>query len=483
MTSPRTSRRSPAVVAALGTLVCVGAVTGLSQAGGATAPAATSGTSGTTTVVSSSSAGTVGNRASALVDAVRGMVGFDSTATNLSPAATSGVRQSYVKATSGALTLVSSTATAQGSSGIGFSPDGGRYAFVARRGLTGTAAGPQAYVRTLASGAVALVSGTGSTPLANSGLSVTPAGFSSTGNRLAFAARDTSYGAGWQVLVKDLGSGALTLASVTSSGAPISSAAEAPPTVAVAPDGSAVYFDTDAPRVVAKVAAGQVYRRDLAAAVTSAVSRDASGSPCRGTLDAVLATGKVVFDSPGICAAGLPRAKGNVFVTGPTGAGTAVVSASSSGSPSDGLSAYGAASPDGSLVAFTSFGTTLGVAGVLSTTPQIYVKNLGTGALTWVSRPPSGGNTGKNVSPTRAMQFASDGGSLVFPSHATNLVSPAPTVPQVALRRDLTAGRTTVVSLDAAGSAVDSPFVRVVDAGRVAFTDDTAGQVLLRVLP
>ncbi|MEO3935248.1 hypothetical protein V3N99_00670 [Dermatophilaceae bacterium Soc4.6] len=480
MTSLPSSRRSPALLVALGTLGCVAAAVGLSH--GSTASRGPAAGTATTSVVSSSSAGVVGNGASSLVDAQPGLLAFDSTATNLSPAATSGVRQSYVKATSGALTLASTTATAQGATGVGFSPDGGRYAFVARGGITGTATGPQAYVRTLGSGALTLVSGASSTPVANTGLSVTTAGFSSSGNRLAFAARDTSYGAGWQVLVKDLASGALTLASVTSSGRPIASTAEAPPTVAVSPDGSDVYFDTQAAKVVAGAPAGQVYRRDLAGASTSAVSRDASGVACRGTLDAVLATGRVVFDSGGACAAGVPRAKGNVFVTSATGSGTAVVSASATGTPSDELSAYGAASADGSLVAFTSFGTTLGVVGVLNTTPQIYVKNLGTGSLTWVSRPPSGSNTGKNVTPTRAMEFAPGGASLVFTSKTTNLVSPSPTV-QTAYRRELTAGKTTVVGLDAAGTPVSSPSVRAVDATSVAFTDDSAHQVLLRTLP
>lgn len=476
--------RTTPLIAAAGVLAVVGAglATGALRPTDAPAPGATT---ATTTTLSATAAGVVGNGRSSLVDARPGLVALDSTATNLDPAATSGAQQSYVKATSGALTLVSAsggTAAAKGSVGAGFSPDGSRVAFVARGGLTGTATGPQAYVRLLSSGAVTLLSGTGGAPLANHGLSLTPSGFSAAGTKVAFAVRDSSYGAGWQVLVADLTTGARTLASVGSAGQPVGPAGETPPTVAMAPDGSAVYFDSDTAKVLPGVAPGQVYRRDLAAGTTSVVSRDTSGAACKGSLDAVLTTGRVVFESGGACVPGTPKGKGNVFVTGATGTGTALVSATAGGPAADQLSTFSGASPDGGFVAVTSFATDLGVDGVVKSTPQLYVKNLTTGALTWVSRPPKGSLTGKNVGVSHEVEVADGGASVTWSTRGTNLLATSPSVPQSVLRRDLAGAATSLVSVSASGAAVLSSTTRVLDASHVAFSDDTAGQVLLRTL-
>ena len=483
-TSGGSRRLAPAGVAlvTLATVAAAVVVAGVHGPGAATA---------TTTTVSSSSTGVVGNARSSLVDARPGFVTFDSVSTNLVGGATSGVPQTYLKNTaSGALTLLSvqtgGAPSVKGSTGIGFSPDGTEVLFVARDGVTGGSAGPQAYVRRLSDGVVTLVSGTGTTGTtgtANTGLAATGSSLSADGTKVAFAVRGTTFGAGWQVLVKNLTTGTLTLASVTSQGAPVAATStETPPHVAFSPDGASVYFDSDAAKVTPSTPPGQVYRRDLAAGTTTVVSVDPTGKACKGTLRLVLATGRVVFDSPGICAPGAPRAKGAVFVTGAGGAPTTVVSATAAGVAADDLSTAGAASPNGTRVAFTSVGKNLGPAGVAANSPQVYVKDLASGTLTWASPSPTQ-QLGRNVGYTRTMEFDPSGTKLVFPSAATNIVSPSPSTDQNVFQRDLTAAKTTALSVSAAGAPVRSPFARYLDATHVAFTDDLAGQVLLRTLP
>jgi uncharacterized repeat protein (TIGR01451 family) len=151
-------------------------------------------------------------------------VAFVSTSTNLTASATNGSSEIYVKnLVSGAVTLVSADATGVPGNGTSlypmFSPDGSKVAFnsIATNLAPGSASGnSEVYVKNLATGAITLVSTDASGAAANSNNSML-AVFSPDGTKIAFESAATNLvpggSSGQQVFVKDLLTGAVTLAS------------------------------------------------------------------------------------------------------------------------------------------------------------------------------------------------------------------------------------------------------------------------------
>jgi uncharacterized repeat protein (TIGR01451 family) len=114
-----------------------------------------------------------------------------------------------------------------------------------------------------------------------------------------------------------------------------------------------------------------------------------------------------------------------------------------------GRSIFPAFSPDGTKVAFT-FGPPDPVPVDLLGTDDVYVRDLTTGTTTLVSVDPSGTSDGDDDS--WAADFSPDGTKVVFASEATNLGVGYGNHAADIFVRDLAAGTTTLVSVNAAGT-------------------------------
>src|SRR5882672_1897832 len=186
---------------------------------------------GVVTLVSADANGAEGDGVSSLpVFSPDGMeVAFVSTSTNLTAGATTGNSEIYVKnLLTGGVTLVSADANGVPGNSTSlfpmFSPDGSKVAFnsISTNLAPGSASGnSEIYVKDLATAAIALVSTDANGVAANSNYSML-AVFSPDGTKVAFestAANLVPGGtSGEQVFVKDLLTGAVTLASTDANG-------------------------------------------------------------------------------------------------------------------------------------------------------------------------------------------------------------------------------------------------------------------------
>jgi Tol biopolymer transport system component len=217
-------------------------------------------------------------------------VAFRSVATNLTERAAAGIAQIYVRTiATGAVELVS--ADAGGAPGNGdsfqpvFSPDGTRVAFASR--ATNLVAGDtngsaDVFVRTLASASIVRVSVDGAGNQ-QEGDSIEPA-FSPDGRRIAFTAFTDSLAPGdangvADVVVKTLASGRIALVSTEPDGDQSIVASRRP---AFAPDGVRIAFTRETTllagfdRPLADLSAGGVYVKDTVTGALSAIETDAA---------------------------------------------------------------------------------------------------------------------------------------------------------------------------------------------------------------
>jgi Tol biopolymer transport system component len=191
----------------------------------------------------------------------------------------------------------------------------------------------------------------------------------------------------------------------------------------------------------------------VAAALRSTVRQRGAG-----TAAALLAVVSAVAVAPGRAGAGPPVP------------GTAMVSVSSTGAPSDSFSFGAAVSADGRYVAFNSDASTL-VPGDTNGTGDVFVRDLRHGTTSRVSVSGTGAQgEGDSAGPA----ISADGRYVAFSSLAGNLVpgDSGDGHPEV-LVRDRVAGTTTRISRSAAGGASDGASVWPAFSGNgryVAFT-------------
>jgi uncharacterized repeat protein (TIGR01451 family) len=311
----------------------------------------------------------------ALVPSVSGdgsKVAFFSTATNLHPADADDGPDVYVKdVPTGEVILASRTAGGAKANGESRQPaisaDGTRVAFFSTATNLHPSGAPGVYVKDVASGAVRLASATAAGVPANDGVS--GIALSRDGSKVAFSTTATNLDprdpfADFDVYVKDLDSGRLTLASLSaagekrlglfgSSGASLSA------------DGTRVAFHSDVPGLHPADGDGavDVYVRDLASGQLVLASTNGLG------------------------------VKGNQQSAGPSLSG------------------------DGRKVSFTSYATNLDPALTVNGLNAIFLKDLATGDLSLVSRNAAGDLILFGVS---TPSMSADATRIAFTSPSTN---------------------------------------------------------------
>ena len=345
------------------------------------------------TVVSQSSGGVTGNANSlgAVISTNGTMIAFESTSTNLVDGASGGSSEVYIKTpSSGALDLVSQTSGGMVANGNSQDPvlssDGSFVAFDSKAsnlGLGGTGAFSEAYLTTVSTGALTLVSQTANGTLANA-LTRTEA-ISSDGTNVVFYSFATDLGSSSgkpEIYSKNVKTGVLTLVSETSNGV-----------------------------------------------IANAQSIDASSS-ADGSL--------VAFISPATnLVPGVTGGKEEVYVKNLSTGALTLVSAATDGAIANADSRGPILSADGNYVMFGSDATNL-VPNVTSD-GQIYVKNLQTGALSLLSQNQSGMVGNDFSDPGVQPGFSADDTKTEFSTNATNLAGPFPAgVDEMVLRATTT---------------------------------------------
>jgi Tol biopolymer transport system component len=197
------------------------------------------------------------------------------------------------------------------------------------------------------------------------------------------------------IYVKDLGTGEVLLASTTASGVPANAAAGS---LSLSADGTRVAFTTGASNLDPRdpVADEDVYVKDLVSGRLWLASLSTSGELLSGVFGATVAAlsadgRRVAFHSD---AAGLHRTTptriGDVFVRDLETGQLLLASTNDAGVKGDGQSGEPSLSADGTKVAFRSFAANLDPDMTIRGFSSVYLKDLATGDLSLVSRTSSG---------------------------------------------------------------------------------------------
>lgn len=270
------------------------------------------------------------------------------------------------------------------------------------------------------------------------------------------------------VFVRDRWSGVTTRVSVDSSGGDGNGASSAP---AISGDGRYVAFVSAANNLVAGDANGKqdIFLRDLQAGVTTLVSVATSGAQGDGDSSGPWLDwdGDVVAFASAATnfAAGDKNKAQDIFVRD-LGAGTTTrVSVSSSGGEANGRSMRASLDRSGMLVCFSSAADNL-VAGDGNVRTDCFVHDRATAGTIRISVNDAGfGGTDDSGDP----EISGDGTKVVFDSASTNLVAGDTNGKSDIFLRDLVAGTTSRISVDAQGVQADGDSVEasLSDDGRI----------------
>jgi hypothetical protein len=289
----------------------------------------------------------------------------------------------------------------------------------------------------------------------------------------------TPAGGSGEIYVRDTVTGKLTLASVGNSGAPAKGLGD----YNLSPDGRYLLFNSSDTNLAPNVTApnGGTYLRDLVANTTSLLSVDANGNP---TTDGAFAfynnpfsadSRYVVFldtsnHSPSTLVTNDKVGGLQVFVRDLQTGTTTLVTVNASGTDAgnaDTTNGYNfdpTISADGRYVAFESDSTNLVTNDTVGGT-QVFVRDMQQGVTTMVSVNAAGTDGGNDPnsfnSDSEAPQISADGGTVVFQSVSTNLLSNVPSgvVPnqQYLYARNLQTNATSLVSVDPNGIPLAAP--------------------------
>jgi hypothetical protein len=256
------------------------------------------------------------------------------------------------------------------------------------------------------------------------------------------------------VFVHNFATNQTTLVSVNYLGTASANGGGAQPTIT--PDGRYVLFRSNASDLVSSGGSGyqEIYRRDLVNQTTILVSTGMTGFGATGHCQNASMTpdGRyVIFDTN---ASDLVSGDNNgaldVFVRDTVAEQTYLVSVNAAGTGSgDGASQNASITPDGRYVVFESTANDL-VPGVTGSNSNVYVRDLVSGKTYLVSANPSGagGNGGSQHG-----AISNDGRYVAFDSDASDLAPGDTNNATDVFVRDRTTGQTTLVSMNAAGTA------------------------------
>lgn len=228
----------------------------------------------------------------------------------------------------------------------------------------------------------------------------------------------------------------------------------------VSGDGRLVAFSSSASNLVANDANNSfdVFVRDVQTGGVTLVSATSSGSSAnqRSSNPVISADGRwVAFESSATNL--VPNVDGNrqsdVFVRDLVTGTTTLISATSTGSSGNGQSYAPVISGDGRFVAFLSEAGDLVAGDMNGGRTDVFVRDLQTGLLTLVSATPTGASgNGNSLNPV----MSSDGRFVAFQSDAANLVANDGNGATDVFVRDLETGTTILVSAAGAGSSADN---------------------------
>jgi len=429
---------------------------------------------GTTVLISKHYSGTgdSGPSADPVMSADGRFVAFDSFAGDLTPTGPNGPHDVWIwDRSSGVTSLVSvnNAGTAGGNSNSNspaISADGSKVAFVSLAtdiGSGGTNGVFNVYVRDVSSGTTTLANAPQTGP--SDGFTSYNPVLSADGQLVAFLSNATNLVASatsgnYNVYVRNLSSGVISLASVNQAGTGDGANSSFSPVISG--DGTAVAFASYAENLVANDTnnASDVFLRNLTAGTTALVSRRDPGLPS--------VTGSGLSDSPSVSADGryvafrsdapdlVPgdtNGTSDIFVRDLLMGTTTLVSVNQAGTASgNGPSFSPSISADGRYVAFTSLASDL-VANDTNNTADVFVRDLLTGTTRLVSVNQAGTDSGNNFSFNAVI--SADGSHVAFESFATDLTANAVFGVGDLFNRDLSAGTTTLVSVSQTGTGGD----------------------------
>lgn len=308
------------------------------------------------------------------------------------------------------------------------------------------------------------------------------------------AANDANYPNG-DVFVRDRDTGTTTLVSVNKDGTGTGNNQSYAPLIST--DGRYVIFQSKADNLVANMpanpsGAGQLFRRDLQTGTTVLVSKDAAGTGvANGSIYAptISPDGRfVAFTSPatnlvtGFTVGHANEIYGDLYVRDIQAGTTKLVSVDTTGhAGADADVTSAVISANGQVVVFVAAATNL-VAGDTAAVANVFVRDLAAGVTKQLSSKP-GGTVGTGYDPP---DISDDGRYVAFTSAATDLVS-IPDGNSTAAAgidvfvADLQAGTTTLVSINAAGTAsgdVDSGAPSISADGRYVAFQSYAGNLI-----
>lgn len=254
------------------------------------------------------------------------------------------------------------------------------------------------------------------------------------------------------VFVKDLRTGRLTRVSTDAAGNQGNAGSDTP---SISADGRFVAFDSFASNLVPGDANNRpdVIVKDLRTGRVTLASADAAGNQGNDSSYNPSLSGdgrSVAFIS---YASNLVPGDANnevdVFVKDLRTGRVTLASADAAGNAGDRFSSNPSLSADGRFVAFTSLASNL-VPGDTNENTDVFVKDLRTGRVTLVSAD-AAGNVGDVGSESGKASISADGRYVAFDSGATNLLPDTSNGGRQVFVKDLRTGKLTLASADAAG--------------------------------
>jgi Tol biopolymer transport system component len=289
--------------------------------------------------------------------------------------------------------------------------------------------------------------------------------FSADGRRLAFVSSSSDLGPAdsgddFDLYVRDLATGAQTLVSVNADGTDGGNGESSQPTFNG--DGTKIAFTSSASDLVTPPApGGGIYVRDLTAGTTTLIA------PGGGTPEFSPTEDEVVYGTgTDVWLHDLATGTASLVSVDAEGAG-----------PGNGPSQLPNFSPDGTRIGFQSYASDLVTSTEdTNGLEDVFVRDLAAGTTTMLSKNAAGTGSGNSLSfigNVRQQVFSADGTKAVFTSLASDLVGGDANLTLDVFVHDLTTGTTSLVSVNAAGTGSgegDSMYPRFSpDGTKVAF--------------